>query len=221
MRFAPLPLLTVFAIPALVVLIWLGQWQWARMDEKTRLFEEIARARTLEPAAIEAALANPQEYDRVRALALAPATIATWGPQGRVFQPAPLPGGGAVLVETAKGGTGPAALSPPFDGALRRIEDVGPPNDIEGGVWFRPAPEMGSKLGVSVDPHWYVALDRIEDRTQGQGFLIDNPRSDPRLVAVGPERHLGYALTWWGLAAGLVAVYFAMHARVGKLRFRP
>ena len=35
-----------------------------------------------------------------------------------------------------------------------------------------------------------------------------------------PERHLGYAITWWGLAAALVGVYLAYHLRAGRLVVR-
>jgi surfeit locus 1 family protein len=35
-----------------------------------------------------------------------------------------------------------------------------------------------------------------------------------------PERHFGYALTWWGMAIGLLGVYLALHHSKGRLRFR-
>ena len=34
-----------------------------------------------------------------------------------------------------------------------------------------------------------------------------------------PERHFGYALTWWGMALGLIGVYIAFHRSQGRLRF--
>jgi len=41
----------------------------------------------------------------------------------------------------------------------------------------------------------------------------------PQLANVPPGQHLGYALTWWGLAIGLIAVYLLMHMQAGRLRF--
>ena len=34
-----------------------------------------------------------------------------------------------------------------------------------------------------------------------------------------PARHLGYALTWFGLALGMIGVYIALHIARGRLRF--
>ena len=39
--------------------------------------------------------------------------------------------------------------------------------------------------------------------------------------ALPPARHLGYALTWYGLAVVLVVIYFAYHANAGRLSLRP
>jgi surfeit locus 1 family protein len=35
-----------------------------------------------------------------------------------------------------------------------------------------------------------------------------------------PQRHFGYAITWWGLAIALIGVYLAFHYQKGRLRFR-
>ena len=50
-------------------------------------------------------------------------------------------------------------------------------------------------------------------------YLIDNPyaRLDDELP---PQRHFGYAITWWGLAMALIGVYPAFHHQKGRLRFR-
>jgi surfeit locus 1 family protein len=39
----------------------------------------------------------------------------------------------------------------------------------------------------------------------------------PGLAAMPPSRHVGYALTWFGLALTLIAVYLAFHHRAGRL----
>ena len=41
----------------------------------------------------------------------------------------------------------------------------------------------------------------------------------PRLADMPPARHVGYALTWFGIALTLVGVYVAFHVRAGRLRF--
>ena len=35
-----------------------------------------------------------------------------------------------------------------------------------------------------------------------------------------PQRHFGYAITWWGLALALLGVYLAFHYQKSRLRFR-
>jgi len=53
----------------------------------------------------------------------------------------------------------------------------------------------------------------------GQG-MIDNPQADSALAdPLPPARHLGYALTWWGMALALLIMYFVYHAGVGRLTF--
>ena len=47
-------------------------------------------------------------------------------------------------------------------------------------------------------------------------------RSDTGLPAsltqTPPAKHLGYAVTWFGLAAALIGVYLALHIARGRLR---
>jgi surfeit locus 1 family protein len=65
---------------------------------------------------------------------------------------------------------------------------------------------------------YYLAADYVGE----DGRAIANPfarmaDADP----LPPERHLGYAITWWGLAATLACIYFFYHASIGRLRFGP
>ena len=49
---------------------------------------------------------------------------------------------------------------------------------------------------------------------------IPNPYvSIANLDNLPPARHLGYALTWFGLALGMIGVYIALHMARGRLRF--
>ncbi len=40
------------------------------------------------------------------------------------------------------------------------------------------------------------------------------------LAQTPPARHLGYALTWFGLAAALIGVYLALHIARGRLSWQ-
>ena len=68
--------------------------------------------------------------------------------------------------------------------------------------------------GLANAETYYVALPYIG----ATGAAEPNPFAQPGGSDVlPPERHLGYALTWWGLAGALVGVYLAFHARQGRL----
>jgi len=47
-----------------------------------------------------------------------------------------------------------------------------------------------------------------------------NPYGAPRPIdPLPPQRHLGYALTWWGLAIALFVMYWVFHMSRGRLKF--
>ena len=39
------------------------------------------------------------------------------------------------------------------------------------------------------------------------------------VVRTPPETHIGYAVTWFGIAIAFAVIYGLMHARAGRLRF--
>jgi surfeit locus 1 family protein len=99
-------------------------------------------------------------------------------------------------------------------GVLRtpdRATFVTPKNPSGPGRWFsRDVPAMARALGVS---------------RPAPVFLFAETSSNPELKALQPaplptdipNRHLEYALTWFGLAAGLVGVYLAVLLRRRKI----
>jgi cytochrome oxidase assembly protein ShyY1 len=69
--------------------------------------------------------------------------------------------------------------------------------------------------GAVVETETFVAIPYVGF----DGRAVANPFAVARRDRLPPEQHLGYALTWWGLAAALVAIYFAVHVNAGRLRF--
>ena len=59
-----------------------------------------------------------------------------------------------------------------------------------------------------------LATDMSRARTTQNPYAMLTGR-DP----LPPERHFGYALTWWGMAIGLIGVYIAFHRSQGRLKF--
>lgn len=221
MRFRPHLWLTVFAVPALALLLWLGQWQVARMNWKADRIAAFETRSTISGFAaavcgrggagfsprIEAPM--PLSGDTLRYYTLR--EQAGWVRLGVISVPA-CGGQGAphlLLVETA---------FEPFQGQDRvapqawRLEPL-------------PAPGLFSASNDPETNQWY----QFDTAAMAQALRVDPDRvldvwavADNGLPAVlsqtPPSRHFGYALTWYGLALALIGVYLALHIGQGRLK---
>ncbi|HMR30945.1 MAG TPA: SURF1 family protein [Geminicoccaceae bacterium] len=231
-RFRPGATLTVLVLVALAVLLSLGTWQVRRLAWKTALIETIT-SRGAEPAIpVEQALDDPAANDfrhvgaagRYRHdLAFAMGTVAERGEVGgRLVTPLLLPDGRAVLVER---GWLPERLLPPgtpeaiqpsgqveLDGVARfhggdRAGVFTPDNRPEQRRWYwYDLAGLRAALGLEVEP-LVLALGRSDT-----GGALPQPLP---VRADLPNNHLGYAITWYGLAIALVAVYVAFGLKRG------
>ena len=222
-RFRFRPWLGLLTLVSLVVLLGLGTWQVRRLVWKEDLIAR-AEAQLAAPAARELqADAGPDAVDYRRFTlagryrhdaAVAFGVSAVDGePGARLVTPLVLEDGRAILVDR---GWLPERLLPPavpaglepagrveVEGVARwRGGDVGRP-------WVTPADQPGRRRFFAWDLAAIGGLAGLElepvvltlDRSGG-----DLPRAMP-LEAAFTNNHLGYAITWYGLAAGLVAVY--------------
>ncbi len=222
MTFKPYPLLTVLTAASVVILIMFGNWQWSRFNEKNAL-------RAAEP-----------EYATV---------VGTLLP-GTVRQVYSLTNGQAawrdvVLVETEDGAAFVAqTLHYGMDAPVPSVANA-PQFYSSRGIWHegkhrnafssKDDPEKG--LFYAFDPAALATTlpDDLAARVIPRVFEpeillrtdtsppepVDNPFLRPEMdERLPPERHFGYALTWWGLAISLIGVYLALHHQRGRLRFR-
>ncbi len=222
-RFRPLPLMTIFSVIALAVLVMLGRWQWERFEQKSAAAEEPIAQMTV--ASYEPAPGGIQFVHGVR-----PDTRQ----QGwRVFAPVEY-GDTTVFIDAdfipevtppdPEEVRVPAALriGAPITGASIRPEPPAPltlaPRPLQR-LWFAVDLEaMGRNAGLENIADYYIAAAYVG----ADGRATPNPFAlAPGADVLPPARHLGYALTWYGLALVLVAIYFAYHASVGRLRLRP
>jgi cytochrome oxidase assembly protein ShyY1 len=75
---------------------------------------------------------------------------------------------------------------------------------------------MGRNAGLADVADYYIASKYVGE----DGRAVANPFAlAPGADALPPARHLGYAITWYGLAVVLLVIYFAYHASVGRLSF--
>lgn len=227
MLFRPFPVLTILAVPILAALVALGVWQLQRTEWKAGLIADFERASAAAPVSLDQALcdgekplgrvvgAHKADGPALRVFGHDPAGTAGW----RVFQASPgcATGSGVILVETGFEPTLPSgeamasgARQPSGDRFILEAFPKKPlmasQNSPERNEWsWFDAPAMAAALNVpAIDTRYVlVALAGMPD------YLVRTP----------PSGHIGYAVTWFGIAAAFVIIYLLFHARAGRLRF--
>jgi surfeit locus 1 family protein len=234
---------TIAALGALAVLVGLGTWQMQRKAWKEGLIAAIAQRTRAPPIPLPAAVPSDDrtglglEYVRVRVAGrflheherhlYAP---GKQGPGWLVFTPLVLDDGRVVLVNR---GWVPDALKDPAkrpqgqtDGGQevlgllrgpREREMFAPDNDAARNHWYwRDISAMWGCAAGPGKPAYCAAEDKLYrnsiDAEAGPQAAGGWPRGGTTLVDL-PNRHLEYALTWYGLALTLIGVYLAF-ARV-------
>lgn len=222
-EFRPLWLMTLLSILAFAVLIIFGRWQWEKYDTKMAAADEPVAEMTI-------ANYSPDERGVQFVYGFRPDTRQ----QGwRVFAPVQY-GDTTVFVDSdfiptieppdAQELRFPASLSfgAPITGASIRPEPPGPltaaPQPLRR-LWFAiDLPAMGRNAGLENVADYYIAGTYVGE----DGRAAANPFAlAPGTDALPPARHLGYALTWYGLAIVLLVIYFAYHISVGRLKLSP
>ncbi len=228
---------TVAAAVALAILLTLGMWQLERKAWKEDLLAAIDARAFGQPVSTPAESAWPNwspardEFRRVQLsgfflhdleIRLHGLTEERRGQplQGfYVFTPLRLADGAIVMVNR---GFVPTALrdaarrpegQPPGEvsvtGLLRNPEQRGwfvPPNNVARDEWFvRSLSDMAQARGLARVAPFYVDADK----TPNPGGW---PRGGQTRINL-PNNHLGYALTWFGIAGTLVGVFAAFAAR--------
>jgi len=235
MHFRPLPVFTLAAAAMLAVLLSLGVWQVHRLHWKLDLIAQVNRNLTLPPVSLDAALAMGKgaEYRRValsgrfdHAKEAYVHGIAEGATVWHVVTPLVTADGRVLLIDR---GIVPEDLRDPAKrqagriGGERRITGVWRTPDPPG--FFTPLPDRAHRLWYSRDVASIAAADRITpaapvileaDATPNPGGW---PKGGQTQVAFRNE-HLQYAITWFGLAATLLGVYFAYHISKGRLGWR-
>ncbi|HEX8569867.1 MAG TPA: SURF1 family protein [Caulobacteraceae bacterium] len=225
------PGLTIGFLVALVVLTGLGVWQLQRLQWKRALLQRIENAQVQPAVALEEALKAHRDgldVEYARVVTDCPgidqaAYLKLFAVRERVIGFRAVSACevddtsyGSILVDrgfVAEGDTGrmpaPGGSSPkhrPVVGVLRLPEPptfVTPEDRPAENAWFRrDVAAMAKALNARAPAPLFLMLESPPP----PGF---GPTPAPLPAAVS-NRHLGYALTWFGLAAALIAVYAAM-----------
>jgi len=221
--------LTLATLVALALLCGLGNWQVQRLRWKEDLLARIAAlqgapAQPLAPVLARAAQGADIDYTRViaacpdieRAPYVRLYAVHDAQPGFRIIAACRLPSGpyDAVLVDRgfmaqdAAGGARPPVgpvIDQPVVGVLRRGDGktfVTPPNQPGDRLfYFRDVAAMARVLGAARPAPTFLML---ETPAPAGGAPIPAP-----LPTDIPNRHLEYAITWFGLAGALLCVYLA------------
>jgi len=224
---------TVLALLGVAVLVALGTWQVERKAWKEGLIaaieERLAAAPVPLPARPQWASLDPAKDEFRRVVFAATflhdreALVYTTGSSLRpdvagvgywVFTPARLGDGSLVMVDRGfvpEGRRDPATRT---EGQVGATEVVGVLRWPEPPGLFTPAGDPKANLWFSRDPTAIAAAKSVDPVAP---FYVEQegpvpPGGQPRpgkLKASLPNNHLGYAITWYGLAVVLVAVFAA------------
>ncbi len=238
-RVRPVPLMAVTL--GVAILLGLGMWQVQRLRWKQDLLGRIAALQSApaEPLAVVLnrlpadGRAGPGQVNYVRVQTACPTLEQTRslhlyaildGVMGyRLITACPLAGGpyrsllvdrGFVAAERiGRVVAGPASPGPVI-GVLRAPERSGwlsPPNDAARNDWHsRDVAAMASALGAPAPAPVMLMLESPRPSPTAPGAAAPTPAAIPTDI---PNNHLGYALTWFGLAAGLLATYVSSLVR--------
>ena len=232
MHFRPGVVPTLFVLVSVPILLALGFWQLDRTHWKDDLIARIEARLAGEPTVVTLPADLPlEEFTRVRLAGRFVPERAMWlggrtdaGRAGwHVVAPFLLSGGGWVMVDrgwlpmAARSGAGTVADSgaTSVDGVVRLPPQAGlftPDNDPAANSWYRiDPPAMAAAAGLPAGDGVtaaYVAMSEREAGAEVPGTpLAKGDRFDL------PRNHFQYALTWFGLAATLAAVYLAFGMR--------
>lgn len=232
-RFRPLLAPTLWFIPGVALLIGLGAWQIQRLHEKEALIASVEAGMKAPPVPLGEALKQgpAAEYHHVSLrghfLHDKELYVFSRGPMGAVgvdvVTPLVLENGQTVLVDR---GFVPEVLRNPqtrsagqvagevdVTGVLRLSQAPGlftPAPNRQTRLWFvKNVPEMAAAAGLTPPP---VIIEA--DATPNPGGWPLGGRTQVDF----PNDHLQYAITWFGLALALTAVYLVYHRSKGRLR---
>jgi len=240
MTFRPMLWPTLMCIAALAVLIGLGNWQMDRLAWKRGLLAQIAQGLEVTPAPLPA-YSRWAQLDTAT-LRYTPATATgrfvhaseahvylpslESEPGYHVVTPLELTGGGWLLVDrgfvpiarkqAATRSAGQLAGEVTVSGILvapDRANSFTPEPDLAGNIWYhRDVDALAAAAGIG--PVFPLMLDA--DATVNPGGLPVGGQT--RMALANP--HLGYALTWYGLAVTLGAIWLAFHLARGRIGVR-
>lgn len=231
-RFRPALTPTLVALPSLILLIVLGNWQMSRLEWKRDLIATIDARLAAPPMDLPTSGIDPEtlNYRSVRVSGvfhhdkeihlIAHTKMGELG--YHVITPLERTGGDFVLINRGWVPTpgrdpltrseGQVAGSLEVNGIVRKPwaqRQFVPDNDPKKNVWFYgDLTGMAAHLGITAAPVFVEA-----DGAKNPGDWPQGGQTRVEFI----NNHLQYAFTWYGLAIALLAVYLAYHRKEQRL----
>jgi surfeit locus 1 family protein len=224
-RFRPGWPLTILVTVSLAILVTLGTWQVQRLQWKLDLIEQVEAGLAAEPVPLPPGEAVMRSLDHRpmtatgtlrHDLAFAAGSAQKGGiPGARLIVPLERPDGVPILVDlgwipepvAVHLGGGPEPVSTLRGTLYLDHPEAKPP--------FRPANQVDARRWFWMDTEALRAWTGMPDLAAAtlvrtpDGIERTPPIADPPAMTLAND-HLGYALTWYGLALGLLVIYFLM-----------
>jgi surfeit locus 1 family protein len=224
MVFRPLPVLSMLTLLALSLLVWLGNWQLDRSRWKADEISAWQAAQSGPALSLEDVFCHGTEISGQRItipeLPITGANVSVYGRDQygaagwRIFIPINLPDCASAqhaLIESGfqfSSGQGQSVSEWQADRPLFPGPFSPEPNIDLGQFYAFDAAKMAQSLELDATLSSIAWLSAYSDALPHH--LSQTP----------PERHIGYVVTWFGLALALIGMYVAFHIRLGRLAFR-
>jgi surfeit locus 1 family protein len=225
----------------LLVLLGLGSWQVKRLFWKQALLAQIAQAEASGPVPLPRTEAGgmPSPFMKISATGtFLPDETALYGAEVRDVAPGAGGGGptmGAQLIEPMREVNGelilvdrgwvPLSRSAPLDQPTGEVTVSGYVRLGDSQHWFSAADDPSARRFFTLDPQAIGTAMRLPGirpfvlvvlaAETGPGLIVDRWPDPARHLPRPPNNHLAYAITWYGLAVALLAI-FIIWARKGS-----
>jgi surfeit locus 1 family protein len=214
---------------SLALLLYLGFWQIERLAWKQAMIDRIDQQMAGAPEPfVPGSIQGGEDYQKLsitgRYAAKEPLRLMgtlRGGPGWRLLHAFEVEGGGSVIVERGVAGEN-ASPPPPTETVtitgvtLRHVGGKGTfdgENDPTSNRWYWwDLKAMASSLGLNPATDTRFVLRLLPKEPGSEGLFTEAPKNQLR------NNHLGYALTWFGLAAVLVVMTGVFVSRILRTR---
>lgn len=236
MTFRPYPGFTIACAILFAILCWLGFWQLERLQWKLALIAQVNGNMAATPVSLDEVLAMKQDAAQYRHVTLQgrfdhakEAYVFTTDAGAAVYHvlaPFAVDDGRVLMVdrgEVPKDKLNPASRTEGNVAGETQVTGVWRTPDAPGS--FTPPPDAAQRIWYARDLRGIAAAYdlKLAAPVVIEADATPNPGGWPKggkTVVTFRNQHLGYAITWFGVAIVLLGVWLAYHISRGRIAFK-